>query len=140
MSRRGWSHETPTISTNKGDISLGYYWSDRQYNVYHWLSPDQTTIGYYFNIVDAVMISDSGISWTDLVVDYWIGVDGETGFLDMDELPANVDLDVERKINITMEHLSLYGVSIAREVAQRSKEILDNLVIGPTIEAVRWKS
>ena len=33
-----------------GTVSVGHFWSDRHYNVYHWLEPAGKTLGYYFNI------------------------------------------------------------------------------------------
>ena len=39
-----------------GTVSVGHFWADRPYNVYHWLDRAGQTLGYYFNICDQTRI------------------------------------------------------------------------------------
>ena len=52
-----------------GTISFGHFWTDRLYNVYHWLDADRRTLGFYFNIADRTRIAEAELEWRDLVVD-----------------------------------------------------------------------
>jgi hypothetical protein len=74
-----------------GTISFGHFWTDRFYNVYHWLDADRRTIGFYFNIADRTRIGESELAWRDLVVDVLATPAGRLDVLDEDELPAVVE-------------------------------------------------
>jgi|HubBroStandDraft_5_1064220.scaffolds.fasta_scaffold158609_1 hypothetical protein len=74
-----------------GTVSFGHFWTDRNYNVYHWLDADQRTIGLYFNIADRTRIADGELEWRDLVIDILATPGGRLELLDEDELPAVVD-------------------------------------------------
>ncbi|HTB60332.1 MAG TPA: DUF402 domain-containing protein [Polyangia bacterium] len=74
-----------------GTISFGHFWTDRFYNVYHWLDADRRTIGFYFNIADRTRIAESALAWRDLVVDVLATPAGRLDVLDEDELPAVVE-------------------------------------------------
>src|SRR5262245_38912764 len=52
-----------------GTVSVGHFWLDRHYNVYHWLDRAGQTLGYYFNICDQTRIAGGLIEWRDLIVD-----------------------------------------------------------------------
>jgi hypothetical protein len=50
-----------------GTISFGHFWTDRLYNVYHWLrAGDHATVGFYFNIADQTRIQPGRLDWRDL--------------------------------------------------------------------------
>ncbi len=74
-----------------GSVSLGYFWEDRAYNVYHWIDEKHATRALYFNIADSTRISEDAIAWRDLSVDVLISPDGRCRVLDEDELPADID-------------------------------------------------
>jgi len=74
-----------------GTISFGHFWSDRFYNVYHWLDADGRTIGFYFNIADRTRIAETELAWRDLVIDVLATPAGRLDLLDEDELPAVVE-------------------------------------------------
>ena len=52
-----------------GTISFGHFWTDRFYNVYHWLDAGGQTLGIYFNIADDTRIAPGLLAWRDLTVD-----------------------------------------------------------------------
>jgi Protein of unknown function (DUF402) len=74
-----------------GTVSFGHFWSDRNYNVYHWLTFDGSTIGYYFNISDETSWTAERVEWRDLALDVLATPAGHVELLDEDELPAGLD-------------------------------------------------
>ncbi len=74
-----------------GTVSFGHFWTDRFYNVYHWLDADRRTLGFYFNVADRTRIGQAELEWRDLVVDVLATPAGRLELLDEDELPAVVD-------------------------------------------------
>lgn len=73
-----------------GHITISHYWSDRPYNVYHWLE-DGRTLAYYCNIVGDTTIRDDLVGYTDLVVDVFMRPSGEALLLDEEELPPDLE-------------------------------------------------
>jgi len=92
-----WVSEAPMhvhgVDLPAGTVSFGHFWSDRPYNVYHWLGPARRTLGFYFNVCDSTRIQPGILEWRDLVVDVLALPGGPARVLDEDELPP--DLDVE---------------------------------------------
>jgi predicted RNA-binding protein associated with RNAse of E/G family len=81
-----------------GAISFGHFWTDRFYNVYHWLDADRRTLGFYFNLADRTRIAEAELAWRDLVIDVLATPAGRLELLDEDELPAVVDPEVAAHI------------------------------------------
>ena len=82
-----------------GTVSFGHFWTDRFYNVYHWLDADRrTTIGFYFNIADRTRIAEAELEWRDLVVDVLATPAGRLELLDEDELPAVIEPEIAAHI------------------------------------------
>ena len=82
-----------------GTVTFGHFWTDRPYNVYHWLDADSgATIGRYVNLADETRIEPGTLSWRDLVVDILIGRDGAVTVLDEDEIPDDLPVDLRQSI------------------------------------------
>jgi predicted RNA-binding protein associated with RNAse of E/G family len=81
-----------------GTVSVGHFWTDRHYNVYHWLDGAGETLGYYFNICDQTRIDAERIDWRDLTVDVLALPGGRLDVLDEHELPAQLPVDVAAHI------------------------------------------
>lgn len=78
------------IDLPAGTITFGHFWTDRPYNVYHWL--DRTsgaTIGYYVNLSDGTRVAEGLLEWRDLAIDVLLLPNGRMTILDEDEVPAN---------------------------------------------------
>lgn len=86
-------------------VSLGYFWTNRNYNVYHWLTPQVSTVGFYINISDNTRITSSKICWRDLVVDVLLTPDGRCRVLDEDELPRDIEPQLLKKIETTRDDI-----------------------------------
>jgi len=78
-----------------GTITVAYFWADRPYNVYHWVSPERKTIAWYFNLSGPARIAAGRVEWQDLEVDVLVTPDLRARVLDEDRLPA--DLSPERR-------------------------------------------
>lgn len=70
-----------------GTLTIAYYWIDRPYNVYHWISPEGHTLAYYFNLSGPVTFTTDTVEWEDLEVDILVTPDGRARVLDEDRLP-----------------------------------------------------
>ncbi len=81
-----------------GTVSVGHFWTDRHFNVYHWLNAAGETVGYYFNICDETRIAAGVIEWRDLTVDVLALPAGRLDVLDEHELPAQLAPDVAAHI------------------------------------------
>jgi len=81
-----------------GTVSFGHFWTDRPYNVYHWLDRAGRTIGFYFNLADETRIEEGLIEWRDLVVDVLALPGGRVDVLDEDELPAELPAEVQARL------------------------------------------
>ena len=109
-----------------GTVSVGHFWTDRPYNVYHWLRADASaaTLGYYFNIADGTRWTADRLDWRDLTVDVLATPEGRLDVLDEDELPP--DLDAETRARIDAGTAALLGAPIAvlAEVEAASRALL----------------
>ncbi len=108
----------------KGTISLGYFWHDRPYNVYHWIDAQQDTVALYFNIADSTRISEQTIEWRDLAVDVLITPDGRCRVLDEDELPVDIDPGMLRYINRTRDELCSEPLSRLGEYDKLTRSLI----------------
>ena len=88
-----------------GSVSLGYYWVDRPYNLYHWLRPDGATAAWYWNIADHTRVSPERVVWRDLIVDVLVLPGEPPRELDRDELPVGSDADLVRFIDAAVAEL-----------------------------------
>lgn len=97
-----WIAPTPMhvhgVDLPAGTISFGHFWTDRYYNVYHWVDPGGRTVGFYFNLADRTRISEATLEWRDLVIDVLATPAGRLDVLDEEELPALVDPEVAAHI------------------------------------------
>jgi hypothetical protein len=82
-----------------GTVTFGHFWTDRPYNVYHWLDGvTGSTIGYYVNLSDSTSIGEGSLEWRDLIVDVLLMPDGRATVLDEDEIRADVPSSLRLQI------------------------------------------
>ncbi len=63
-----------------------YYWSDRNYLIYHLTSASGELFGYRIDACEDVRISKAEIRWRDLILDFWIDPNKNLHVLDKSEL------------------------------------------------------
>jgi len=86
------------IDLPAGTVTFGHFWTDRLYNVYHWLGERGQTIAFYFNLADRTVIADGRLEWRDLTLDVLATPAGRLDVLDEDELPADLDATTRARI------------------------------------------
>lgn len=108
------------ITVPKGTVTLGHFWADRPYNVYHWLV-DGATLAYYVNVSAAPDIGAGRVEWLDLAVDILVRPDASFLVLDEDEVPPDIDLLHRRAIARALEAVVTSPRGFAREVEAASR-------------------
>lgn len=81
-----------------GTLSIGYFWFDRPYNVYHWLY-DGKTLVHYVNIGRLDSLRDGVLLWDDHAVDVLAFPDGRVEVIDEDEIPDTLDVPARTAIS-----------------------------------------
>ena len=107
-----------------GTVSVGHFWADRHYNVYHWLDRAGETLGYYFNICDRTRITAGLIEWRDLIVDVLVLPGGRLDVLDEDELPAELPPDVGVHIAAGKQAILAAPAAVMAEIEAASRAAL----------------
>ena len=107
-------------------LTLGYFWSDRDYLVYRMMRPDPdgTLWGHRFDICTEVSITEREIRYLDLLVDVWVDSQGNFFVLDEDEFKA-----ARAQGLLTPEQLRVVEQTL-RELRARYREILAGLPRG----------
>jgi predicted RNA-binding protein associated with RNAse of E/G family len=82
--------EGTDLVLRKGTVTIGHFWSDRPYNVYHWLDANKT-IAFYVSVATDATIDENVVAYTDLVVDVLMRPNGAIEILDEDELPPSIE-------------------------------------------------
>ncbi len=86
---REWRISGAGVTVPVGTVTVGHFWVDRPYNVYHWLVGGRT-LAYYCNVATDTVIAADLITHLDLTVDILIRPSGEAVVLDEDELPDDL--------------------------------------------------
>jgi uncharacterized protein len=107
-----------------GTDTIAYYWIDRPYNVYHWVSPAGETLAWYFNVSGFVRIGDGRVEWEDLEVDVLVTPDFRARVLDEDRLPADLPASQRAAIAAGRARVLEEYTTVAREVEAASREFL----------------
>jgi len=129
--RYTWTRELRVPGTDlvvpKGGFTISHYWTDRAYNLYHFLSAPETgarTLGFYFNVVGGTTISDDLVSYDDLVVDVLIDPSGAALVLDEEELPPDLPSPQRVIINKALEELTGNSRRLAVEFERETRRWL----------------
>lgn len=76
-----------------GDRFVEWYFTDRWYNIFEVHTDDGPIKGWYCNVAEPAVITESEIHCRDLCLDLWVGVDAVTHILDEDEFAADAHMD-----------------------------------------------
>ena len=107
-----------------GTVSVGHFWADRPYNVYHWLDRAGRTLGYYFNICDQTRVGPGIIEWRDLIVDVLALPGGRLDVLDEDELPAVLAPEIAAHIAAGKQAILTAPAAVMAEIEAASRAAL----------------
>ena len=87
---REWAIAGTPLRVTPGTVTIGHYWVDRPYNVYHWIAAGRT-LAYYCNVATGTVIEPDLVAYTDLAVDVLVMPrGGGATVLDEDELPPDL--------------------------------------------------
>ncbi|MDR5695510.1 MAG: DUF402 domain-containing protein [Armatimonadota bacterium] len=116
--------EVAGIQLPPGTVTVGYFWTDRPYNLYHWIHPDGTTIAYYINLADLTTIEEDRLFWRDLAVDLLVTPTGEARILDEGDLPLDLDPALRESIMCTASSLLKDAPAFIQEIEEQSRRLL----------------
>ena len=101
----------------KGTVTYGYFWSGRPYNVYHWVHPNGSALGYYVNLSEGMVFRPHAVEWRDLALDLLFSPDGRTvQVLDEEEL-GMLPPGLQAKAQAARTHVLTHRDEILAEVA-----------------------
>lgn len=84
-------HDLHGVPLHAGELTFGYFWFDRPYNLYHWVRHDGSTAAWYFNIGSVTGFDGAVLEWRDDAIDILATPDGRVRVLDEDELPDDLE-------------------------------------------------
>ena len=113
-----------TLDLPAGTVTVAYYWVDRPYNVYHWVSPAGGTLGWYFNVSGPVRIDERRVEWQDLEVDVLVTPDLRCQVLDEDRLPGGLEEPQRAAIAAAKARVLREYPGVVREVEAASPAFL----------------
>lgn len=79
------------VTIEKGSYTFAYYWLDKPYNLYFWIDAKGNDLGAYFNIVKNTTVTETMVSFEDLIIDILVLPNGEYFILDENELPKPLE-------------------------------------------------
>lgn len=110
------------LAIPRGSVTHGFFWPRRSYSLYRMSGPGGRPIADRYDVLEDVRVTDSEVSYRDLLLDIWVAPDGTVTVEDEDEV-----LDYARRgllssaqvarIERTRELLSRSHRRIAREAA-----------------------
>ena len=115
--------EGSDLVLRKGTVTVGHFWTDRPYNVYHWLDGGRT-IALYVNIAIDTTIDPIAIAYRDLVVDVLIRPSGAIEVLDEEELPPSIEPRYRLAIAKAIETCVTEGRRLAAEIERETRAVL----------------
>ena len=115
--------EGTDLVLRKGTVTIGHFWTDRPYNVYHWLDGGRT-VAFYVNIATDTTIEQALIAYLDLVVDVLIRPSGALEVLDEDDLPASIEPRYRLAIAKALETCVTEGRRLTAEIERETRAVL----------------
>jgi predicted RNA-binding protein associated with RNAse of E/G family len=115
--------EGTDLVLRKGTVTVGHFWTDRPYNVYHWLDGGRT-IAFYVNIATDTTIDAIAIAYRDLIVDVLIRPSGAIEVLDEEELPTSIEPRYRLAIAKAIETCVTEGRRLAAEIERETRAVL----------------
>ena len=115
--------EGTDLVLRKGTVTVGHFWTDRPYNVYHWLEGNRT-VALYVNVATDTIIATAAIDYRDLVVDVIIRPSGAIEILDEDELPPSIEPRYRLAIAKAIETCVTEGRRLSAEIERETRAVL----------------
>jgi hypothetical protein len=84
----------------KGTTTLGFFWRNRDYNLYRFQGPDGDLLGHRLDVLADVVIEPDRVEYLDLIVDVLVSPTGDVTVEDEDEAK-----DAAKKGHLEPAHL-----------------------------------
>jgi protein associated with RNAse G/E len=123
VSDREWAIAGTAVRVQPGTVTVGHFWVDRPYNVYHWLSSGRT-LAYYCNVATGTTIDAGTVAYTDLTVDVLIEPSARPTVLDEDELPDDLSPQYRLAIAQALDQLIANPRMVIREIERETAAAL----------------
>ena len=107
-----------------GTLTIGHFWVDRPYSVYHWRD-DGRTIALYVSVTADTTIDAHAIAYRDLVVDVLLRPSGAIEILDEEELPATIEPRYRLAIAKALETCVTEPRRLLAEIERESRAAVD---------------
>ena len=124
---RDWTVADGKLLLPKGTLSLGYFWTDRHYHVYHFINSLHTsTLGTYIEISDRTQFRAERLEWTDWIIDILIAPNLGTLVLDEEELSdlEEIHHSLIPKIHQIKNSILAEQSTILKEIESTTQQIL----------------
>ena len=115
--------EGTDLVLRKGTVTVGHFWTDRPYNVYHWLQGART-VALYVSVATDTTIETTVIAYRDLVVDVLIRPSGALEILDDEELPPSIEPRYRLAIAKALETCVTEGRRLSAEIERETRAVL----------------
>ena len=117
------------VALPAGTVTFGHFWTDRPYNVYHWLDgATGATLGYYFNLADETRVEGGRLEWRDLAVDVLALPDGGAPrVLDEDEIPVDAAPALRARIAAAKNDVLRDPAALIAELEQHRRALLPRM-------------
>lgn len=69
-----------------GSYTYGFFWDDRNYDIYRMHLPDGTLYAHRFDVLKNTRFTGKRLEWTDLLLDVWIYPDGQLVWKDEEQV------------------------------------------------------
>jgi len=112
----------------KGTTTYGFFWSQRPYILYRFVSPAGVLYGHRFDVVERVRLGPDSIEYADLLLDLFVGRDGVLRWDDEDEVAdyaARGLLTNSQRQRI--EKTKAFLLARHREVIREAEKLLEGL-------------
>lgn len=117
---REWRIAGTELVVPKATVTIAHYWTDRPYNVYHWVARGRT-LGYYCSVADDTSIGEDRVEYLDLAVDVLIDTAGRATVLDEDELPDDLPSPLRAVVSRALEQLTGTTRGLVAEIESQSR-------------------
>jgi predicted RNA-binding protein associated with RNAse of E/G family len=123
VTERDRALEGTDLVLRAGTVTVGHFWVDRPYNVYHWIERGKT-IGLYISIATDTTIDEATIAYTDLVVDVLLRPSGAIEVLDEEDLPDSLEPRYRIAIAKGLEACITEGRRLSAEIERETRAAL----------------
>ena len=94
----------------QGTLSYEYFWLDRWYNIFRFVTADGTFRNFYCNVCMPPHFSNDVVDYVDLDIDVVVNPDFSYRILDRDDFETNAELygyptEVRERVETTLEGL-----------------------------------